>query len=60
MKIVADAGIEARGQPVDHDLADVVLDLRRVLVAGGQRVPVGDEEKAVVLVLQLDPVPSAP
>ena len=30
--------------------------LRGVGVVGGQRVPVGDEEIALVLVLQLDPV----
>ena len=49
-------GIEARGEPVDQHLANVLLQLRRVLVAGGERVPVGDEEVALVLVLQLDPV----
>ena len=32
------------------------LMLRGVGVVGGQRVPVGDEEEAIVLVLQLDPV----
>ena len=37
-------------------LPDVVFELRGVLVAGRQRVPVGDEEVALVLVLQLDPV----
>src|SRR5262245_65998763 len=30
--------------------------MRGVLVAGGEHVPVGDEEEALVLILQLDPV----
>src|SRR6184192_2023604 len=51
-----DSGVEARGQPVDEHLADVLLKRRRLVVAGGEHVPVGDEEEAVVLVLQLDPV----
>ena len=50
------ARIESSGEPVDHDLADRLLQTRGVLVPGGQRVPVGNEEKALVLILQLDPV----
>ena len=49
-------GIDAGRQPVDHHLAGVPLDIARVLVVRGQRVPVGDEEKAVVLELKLNPV----
>ena len=51
-----DARVQAGGQIVDQHLPDVFLQLRGVLVAGGQHVPVGDEEEALVLVLQLDPV----
>ena len=51
-----DPGVQARGQPVDEHVVDVLLQPRRVLVAGGQRVPVGDEEVALVLVLQFHPV----
>ena len=51
-----DAGIQARGQPVDQDLAHELRQARGVLVAGGQHVPVGDEEEALVAVLQLHPV----
>ena len=51
-----DARVQARGQVVDEHLPDVFLQLRGVLVAGGERVPVRDEEIALVLVLQLDPV----
>ena len=51
-----DAGIQARGQPVDGHGPDVLLELRGVLIAGGQRVPIGNEEIAFVLVLQLDPI----
>jgi hypothetical protein len=34
----------------------VVLDLSRFIVVRRERVPVCDEEQALVLVLQLDPV----
>src|SRR5882672_3092474 len=51
-----DAGIEARRQPVDGHRPDILLEFRRVLIAGGERMPIGDEEKAFVLVLQLDPI----
>ena len=56
MNSVATPGIEAGRQPVDEHVADVLLQLRGVLVAGGEHVPVGDEEEALVLVLQLHPV----
>ena len=51
-----DARVQARRQPVDRHRPDVLLELRGVLVAGRERMPVGDEEIAFVLVLQLDPV----
>src|SRR5580658_5193693 len=51
-----DTGIEAGGQPVDHHLADRLGNTRGVLVARGQRVPVRDEEIALVLILELYPV----
>jgi hypothetical protein len=51
-----DAGIEAGCQPIDGHRPDIFLELRRVLEARGERMPVGDEEKAFVLVLQLDPI----
>jgi hypothetical protein len=38
---------------ISHDGTDDAL---RVVVLGGQRVPVGDEEEAGILVLQPDPV----
>jgi hypothetical protein len=51
-------GVEAGGQVVEDDLAGVGGNLRGVGVVGGEGVPVGDEEEAVVLgvVLQADPV----
>ncbi len=49
-------GIEAGGEVVEDHLKRVLLHHARVGVVGGQRVPVGDEEEAVVLVLQVDPV----
>ena len=51
-------GIEACRQPIGGDFDGVLRDLRCVGVIGGQRVPIGDEEKAFVLriVLQLDPI----
>jgi hypothetical protein len=39
---------------ISHD--DCLDDALRVVVLGGQGVPVGDEEQAGVLVLQPDPV----
>ena len=50
------ARIETSSQPVDHDLVDSGLQARGILVIGSQRMPVGDEEKTLVLVLQLNPV----
>ena len=51
-----DARVQAGGEPVDQHVADVLLQARGVLVAGGEHVPVGHEEETLVLVLQLDPV----
>ncbi len=50
------ARIDAGRQPVDDHVLRVFGDLLRVFVVGGQRVPVGGEEKAAVLVLQAHPV----
>jgi hypothetical protein len=49
-------GIDPGRQPVHHRPEGVLLDVLRVLVVGGERVPVGDEEVALVFVLQLHPV----
>src|SRR5437762_930884 len=51
-----DPGIEAGRQPVDEHLVHVLLQLRGLVVAGREHVPVGHEEEALVLVLQLHPV----
>ena len=51
-----DARVQSRRQPVDEHLVDEFGQLLGVFVARGQRMPVGDEEIALVLVLQLDPV----
>jgi hypothetical protein len=51
-----DAGIESRSEPVDHDAVHALRNAARVGIPGGQSVPVRDEEKALVLVLQFDPV----
>ena len=50
------ARIDAGRQPVDHHVPDARRDDVRLFVVGGERMPVGHEEEAVVLVLQLDPV----
>ena len=55
MKRVQLVGVKARGQPVDHHVVDVALDHLTVLVVRGERMPVGHEEVAL-LVLQLHPV----
>lgn len=49
-------GIEAGGEVVEDDLTGVGGDLRGVGVVGGEGVDVGDEEEALVLVLQANPV----
>jgi hypothetical protein len=48
--------IESGGQVVQGDVEGFELEAARIGVVRGQRVPVGDEEVALVLVLQLDPV----
>src|SRR5262245_10141409 len=48
--------IESGGQPVGDHRHRVFVDLRRVRVIAGERVPIGDEMVALVNVLQLDPV----
>ena len=48
--------VEAGGDPVDHHVVDVLLDHLAVFVVRGQRMPVGHEVEAVVLVLQAHPV----
>ena len=49
-------GIDPRRQPIDDHLPGIALDILGMLVVGGQGMPVGDEEKALILVLQLQPV----
>ena len=51
-----DSGIQARRQPVDEHLVDEFGELLGVFVARGQGMPVRDEEIALVLVLEVDPV----
>src|SRR5215475_7071941 len=48
--------IEPGGQPVGDYRHRIFVDLRRVRVIAGERVPIGDEMVALVNVLQLDPV----
>jgi len=52
----AAARIEAGGEEVQRDLEDVFLDAAGVGVVGGEGVEVGDEEVAVVVLLEVDPV----
>ena len=52
----AERGVEAGGQEVEGNVADVLLELAGVGVVGGGGVVVGDEEVAVVLMLEGDPV----
>src|SRR5271154_5466878 len=48
--------IEACGQPIDRHAPGVLLELRGVLIARGQGMPIGNEEVALVLILQFDPI----
>ena len=45
----------AASQSIEH-VPDVLRDVAGLVVVRGERVPVGDEEQARVLVLQPDPV----
>ena len=49
-------GIEADRQPVERDLEHRIADQVDVVEVVAERLVVGDQEVAVVLVLQLDPV----
>ena len=49
-------GIEPGREPIQQHFDRVLFQMRGVGIVGGQCVPVGDEEKAVVLVLHADPV----
>ena len=60
MNSVLRLGVEAGGDPVGHHVVRVGDDLGRVGVVARQRVPVGDEVEAVVLVLQRGPVVERP
>ncbi len=48
--------VEARAQEVERHLKRIRGELRGVRVVSGQRMQVGDEEVALELVLQPDPV----
>ena len=49
-------GVDSGTQPVEDDLPGVFLEAAGIGIIGGQGVPVGDKEVALVLVLQLPPV----
>src|SRR5258708_18506816 len=48
--------IKPGSQVINHDFDSALLDAGSVGVITGQRVPVSDEEEALVLLLQFDPV----
>ena len=48
--------IDAGSQPIDDHVVRVGGDRARLVIGRGQRMPVGDEEQAGVLVLEFDPV----
>src|SRR5665213_195208 len=48
--------IESGGEEIERNLMDIVLEARGIGIARRQRVVVGDEEEALVLMLKLDPV----
>src|SRR5208337_133453 len=53
-------GIEPRREIVKYDLKRVLLDAAGVGVVGSQRMPISNEEKTIVLVLQAHPVAQRP
>ena len=52
----ATLGVESGGQPIEQYFNGILLDLRSVGVIGRQRVPVGDKEETLVLLLHAHPV----
>ena len=49
-------GINAGGQPINHHVPGVLLDLCGAIVMGGERVPISDKKETLILVLQAHPV----
>lgn len=49
-------GIESGGEPIEENLDGILFQARRIGVVGGEGVPIGDEEEAVVLILHANPV----
>ena len=56
MKMRRAVRVDADGEPVDEHLPDAVFDALGRFVVRRQRVPVGREVKALVLLLQPEPV----
>ncbi len=54
------ARVQTGRQPVDQHILDVLLQTRGIVITRRQHVPVGHEEEALVLVLELDPVAQCP
>ena len=52
--------IEPGAEPVDQHFANIIPEIRGILVAGSKGVPVGDKIEALVAVLQANPVCKAP
>ena len=48
--------IKPGAKPIENHFIYISADLARVRIIRRQRVPVGDEEKALVAILELDPV----
>src|SRR5690625_594790 len=48
--------VDTAGQPVNDQLPDAIRKHRALIVVGGQRMPVSNEEKAFMLLLQFDPI----
>ena len=56
MNRVAWVGVDPGGQPVDDHIPGRLFDPLRIIVLRRQRVPVGDEEQAGMLMLEANPV----
>jgi len=52
--------VDARRQPIHDHFPRAGLDTVWIFVVRGERMPIRDEEEAVILVLQLDPVLEGP
>jgi len=43
-------------EPIDHQCADMLTDMVRILIVAGECVPVGNEKKTIIFILHGYPI----